>query len=318
MHNICALCRSPFKTFELNQDISLKKLVTQSTNLWLQTDNRGSFAGDLLDLEILALRKACDIHDPNSFNKFHWGFPASLCIFEITRNLYNFTYYMKDHSATMEFAYFEGINSLFLSDINFEIMKQYRKHNWVPRTLVLDSLKFKAFQRKPQITTETFVLKPYDNSSWILLLVIIVLLVIAMWPSRVRGVWNMLELVEVVLFACVEQSVKVRKSNKLKILYQMQNVCWMLWILATVLIANGYKGEICSIFTMGINVNWPKNISQLREDDSYSMLICEVAFIGMEKVALPEAFFRQNPVNSRNHNLIEYDIMQRLRIETFV
>lgn len=321
IYSICVFCRDPFKILEVNGETPLSNFARQSTRLWLSTDNRGIFVDELFEFEAWTIEYACNIFVPNIHKRFHGGLYFSICAFYLLRETYNFTFSVGKLSNVNKLAYFEATSSKLLAESNILYLKRNKMRTWVSHGLVVNPLKFTAFQKVPQLTSDTLILKPYDTPSWIFLLVSTISLALTMTPNRTISARIIFEHL---VFLCIEQSVTFKWSPKANEMFakRLQTFSWLLWNLVVIVMANGYKGEIFSLFATSVQVTWPRDIQELSRDPKYTKLTWETFYVmkdgSNKQFALLQALFDANPSDIFVRNAKMHKLLRHMPVQAFL
>lgn len=308
IHYICVFCPSSIKPFEMNHKIPLRKLANRLLHTWLEKDNRGILVGGLNKNQILNLQNECFMLATSLTIRIRRFYYSSICIFHILNKKfnYNFTYSIDFQSRPGDVAqhYFMATNAILISKSSHRITMRWKNSNWVPYGLLQTTLKFLAFKKIPELTTETLFLKPCDTSTWGFLVVSVVLLALAQIPTSLLTFWKF---VEIFVFTCLEQSVNYMPSTKFQFTYQFQQVCWLLWLLITLVFVNGYKGFIFVLFSTTAQVDFPKSVLDLTKDTSYLITTYEAvrAYKNKKFIAIPIVHQYVNERSNDNDSFAE-------------
>lgn len=153
-----------------------------------------------------------------------------------------------------------------------------REYDWPPYAVSIERFKFISVRRQVYFPVGSLT-EPFDWKSWASIFVAGLLLILQLWVCRhfQTNSGNLADFVISVVSSFLDQPAINSLSSASRFKGKICVVPWLLWILAMVVIVNGYKGLLYSFLASGIKMWLPGSLAELVNDKSFCIFSTDEA-----------------------------------------
>lgn len=202
----------------------------------------------------------------------------SLCAYHILGEKYNFTFGKSPRIYTIGENIFTAYGTVAISNHNFnDPFYQNRTVEWIPYDVLHEPFQFISFQPTKSIIYVTVLTKPYDLTTWMLLLTSGIILVSITVVSSQSGnnllskVIQFKRVMMILIGSLTDQHMTedIRKITKEQ--SASLSCCWLTWVFCMIVIVGAYDDIIFSLLIKGERYSWHESADKLLKDPSYEL-----------------------------------------------
>lgn len=325
---LCIPCQTTFASVDLGNIKKENHSIFYAMSL--NGNSRGVYT-TVSEEALFDIEHSCDI-GARKVQPAYFRAPAAVCVLRTLQSKYNFSFYTAKNFAKKykgEAEFYHVVHAL-ITNKNYKAKIQTRTIDWIPYGVKYESYQFIAFQAKPTISVEIFLM-PFDILSWIILFSCIVGVAATSWLgicSTPRKP-NIFKIISQLILILLEQSVPLENtlltSESARAVIISLRICLGIFILMMVVIGTGYKGVIFSLLAQGLPPSWPENIHELTDDARFTLFSNDRIEYGeqgsdnMKQVPLLQDFFGlvdMTGVAGKDYPM-EYSILNRTQASIY-